>query len=71
MHLDLYINICKYYLYNLYIRIFRRSFQCRSGCRSKGRSPTKWHIPKLPETSEIAAAVPGILNEGSHNTTVN
>jgi hypothetical protein len=24
-----------------------------------------------PKTSEIAAAVPGILNEGSHNTTVN
>ena len=49
--------------------MFRRSFQCRSGCRSEGRSPTKWHIPKLPKTSEIAAAVPGILNEGSHNTT--
>ena len=52
-----------------HVRMFRRSFQCRSGCRSEGRSPTKWHIPKLPKTSEIAAAVPGILNEGSRNTT--
>ena len=57
------------YIY-IYIYLFRRSFQCLSGCRSEGRSPTKWHIPKLPKTSEIAAAVPGILNEGSHNTTV-